>query len=183
MGMPKHLTAIFIIMIVLVALFLSGILVLSSVFPRQIQTSNTNSTTNNTLPWLGSNSTTSNTTPNTFLNSAEPPPSFTGAVIVGITRPVAVLGKGGFSPLEISIKAGDSVTWRNDDPGRKRLVLIFQQGREQNKFFNSPALWPEEEWEHTFWEEGEYNYWSTAYGVEGKVMVLPCKNRFCPRKE
>jgi len=96
---------------------------------------------------------------------------------------VTILGQQGFSPQEISIKAGDSITWKNADPQRKRIVLTFQRGREQNQFFSSPALWPKEEWEHTFWEEGEYNYWTTAYGVKGKVIVLPCKNRFCPGKD
>ncbi len=116
------------------------------------------------------------------LKSTASTPSFTGAIIVGITRPVTIVGPAGFSPATISIKAGDSITWANRDSQEKRVVLIFQRGREQNKFFSSPALWPEEEWEHTFWGEGEYNYWTTAYGVEGKVIVTSCKNRFCPRK-
>ena len=159
------------------------------IFPPQIKTS----TTNITLPPPESNSTLSNTTLNTIpppiLKNNELQPntesklSFTGAIIVGITRPVTILGQQGFSPPEISIKAGDSITWKNANPQHKKVVFIFQRGREQNKFFNSPVILPEEEWEYVFWEEGEYNYWTTQYGVEGKVIVLPCKNRFCPGKE
>ncbi|MDO8656552.1 MAG: hypothetical protein Q7K45_04900 [Nanoarchaeota archaeon] len=173
--MPKHTKTIFLITIIFVVLFLAGIFTLISLFPPQIQTS----ITNNTQPRLESNS----TPPNTTLKNSEPQPSFTGAIIVGITRPVTILGQQGFSPPEVSIKAGDSITWKNADPQHKKVVFIFQRGREQNKFFNSPVILPEQEWEYVFWEEGEYNYWTTQYGVEGKVIVTPCKNRFCPRKE
>ena len=162
------------ITIVLLVLFLIGIVAFSSLFLLLAQ----NSAANSTLPPSELNLTAEKST----TNAPEPTPSFTGAIIVGITRPVAIQGKKGFSPADISIKTGDSITWSNNDPERKRNVLIFQRGREQNKFFSSPALWPEKEWEHTFWEEGEYNYWTTAYGVEGKVIVTPCKNRFCPHQ-
>lgn len=171
----KRIAPLGIIFIVMMVLFLLGIFTFSSLFTSPTKTS----TTNSTLPLPEVDSAPQNRT----IPIPEPPPSFTGAIIVGITRPVAILGREGFSPPDISIKAGDSITWKNEDPQQKRVVLIFQQGREQNKFLNSPSLWPEEEWEYTFWEEGEYNYWTTAYGVEGKVTVTPCKNRFCPRKE
>lgn len=108
-------------------------------------------------------------------------PSFTGAIIVGITRPVTILGKEGFSPSQITIKEGDSITWTNSDT--TLAVLTFQRGREQNQFFNSPVILPHEEWEYVFWEEGEYNYWSTTRGVEGKIVVEPCRNKFCPEKK
>ncbi len=108
-------------------------------------------------------------------------PSFSGDIIVGITRPVTILGADGFAPSNISIKAGDSITWTNQDS--KLAVLTFQRGREQNQFFTSPIILPAQEWEYVFWHEGEYNYWSTTRGVEGKVIVAPCDNRFCPKKE
>lgn len=166
--------------VILVALFLLGIFAFSSLLAPPAQ----NDTTNSTLLPLEINSSSENSTSeNTTVKPDEQQPSFTGAIIVGITRPVAILRREGFSPLNISIKAGDSITWRNADPEQKKNVLIFQRGREQNKFFSSPALGPEEEWEHTFWEEGEYNYWTTAYGVKGKVTVTLCKNRFCPKKD
>lgn len=174
--MPQERIApISIISILMIALFLLGIFTFSFLFPSPITTF----TMNSTLPLPELNS----TTHRTVINSNEPPPSFTGTIIVGITRPVTILGADGFSLSNISIKVGDSITWMNDDHEGKRLVLIFQRGREQNKFFSSPALWPEEEWEYTFGEEGEYNYWTTAYGVEGKVTVAPCKNQFCPINE
>ncbi len=177
--MPKQSTTILIATVIIMALFLTGIFALNTIFPLQIKTS----TINSTLPPPELNVTTSTIAPNTTIKDNEPSPSFTGAIIVGITRPVAILGKEGFSPAEMSIVAGDSITWKNTDPGHKLAVLTFQRGREQNQFFNSPALRPGEEWVYVFWEEGEYNYWSTIYGVEGKVIVQPCKNRFCPRKE
>ncbi len=163
------------ITLILLALFFLGIFTFSSLVAPPAH----NYTANETKPPSEINS----TSETNIIKTAEPKPSFTGAIIVGITRPVTILGKEGFSPSNISIKVGDSITWKNEDPQRKRVVLIFQQGREQNKFFSSPALWPEEEWEHTFWEEGEYNYWTTQYGVEGKVVVVLCRNRFCPRKD
>lgn len=166
---------IFWISIVLAALFLLGIFTIDSLFSSLNQTPSTNIFFPSQKPDL--------TSQNITITTPEPTPTFTGAIIVGITRPVTILGREGFSPADISIKVGDSITWKNADPQQKKVVLIFQRGREQNQFFNSPSLWPREEWEHTFWEVGEYNYWTTEYGMEGKVVVVPCRNRFCPRKE
>ena len=157
---------------VMIALFLIEIFVISSLIPSQNQTSATN-TISPPIAKL--------TSSNTTINSILPPPSFTGAIIVGITRPVTILGSAGFAPSNISIKEGDSITWTNSDT--TLAVLTFQRGREQNQFFTSPVIAPRQEWKYIFWEEGEYNYWSTTRGVEGKVIVEPCRNRFCPRKE
>lgn len=172
---PKRIVLFCIILIVMIIIFLFGIFGINSLW----SSSNQLSATNNTLPL----STLDSTSQNTAVNTPEPKPSFTGAIIVGITRPVNILGKEGFSPSDINLKSGDSITWKNTDPQQKLIVLTFQRWREQNNFFTSPILLPEEEWEYVFWEEGEYNYWTTAYGVEGKVIVWPCKNRFCPKKE
>lgn len=183
--MPHHrITLLSIISILIITLFLLGIFGMNYLFSSLNQTS---TTTNTSLPSSMFNSTPHNTTINTPKSKPEskpePTPSFTGAIIVGVTRPVTILGKEGFSSSDVSIKAGDSITWKNADPQQKKVVLIFQQGRERNQFFNSPVILPDDEWESVFWDEGEYNYWTTAYGVEGKVIVTPCKNRFCPRKE
>lgn len=173
--MPHHRIGLLsIIFTVMVILFLLGIFTFDSLFPSLNQTP----ITNISLP----PSTFDSTPQNTVITVPEPAPSFTGAVIIGITRPVAILGREGFSPSDINIKVGDSITWKNADQQQKRVVLVFQRGREQNQFFNGPSLWPGEEWEHTFWEEREYNYWTTEYGVEGKVVIVPCRNRFCPHK-
>lgn len=162
------------ITLILLALFVLGIYTFSFLLAPPAH----NYTANGTKPPSEINS----TSETNLIKTAEQQPSFTGAIIVGITRPVTILGAEGFSPFNISIKVGDSITWKNEDPRQKLIVLTFQRGREKNQFFSSPALWPGEEWEHIFWEEGEYNYWTTQYGVEGKVMVTSCRNRFCPRK-
>lgn len=166
----------FITAVILVAIFLLGIFAFSSLLTPPAQNYIANNTSSS--PKINSNP----TVENTVINIPEKKPSFTGAIIVGITRPVTILGADGFSPSNISIKVGDSITWKNEDQREKLIVLTFQRGREKNQFFSSPALWPGEEWEHTFWEVGEYNYWTTQYGAEGKVAVTPCRNKFCPRK-
>lgn len=91
-------------------------------------------------------------------------------VTATITHPATILGKPGFSPAELAIEAGDSVTWTNHDPQKKVLVLTFQKAGTR-EFITSRAIRPGREWDHVFTEPGEYIYWTVGYGVKGKVMV------------
>lgn len=86
-----------------------------------------------------------------------------------VTHPAAIIGRDGFEPEEISIEAGDSITWTNADI--KLVVLTFQNLHNRYRMFTSSAIKRGQQWEYTFSEAGEYDYWTTAYGVKGKVLV------------
>jgi len=80
---------------------------------------------------------------------------------------VRILGKGGFDPDELTVNAGSTVTWINDD-NIKLTLTFFKDG----KFYqNSDIINPEEKFELTFDEEGSYEYWSVDYGVKAKIAV------------
>src|SRR3989344_5718152 len=80
---------------------------------------------------------------------------------------VRMVGKEGFDPMEVTINAGDSLTWVNDD--KKALTLtIFKKGK---WYLNSNVIEPGQSFEQEFKEAGEYDYWTLAYGVKGKITV------------
>ena len=80
---------------------------------------------------------------------------------------VRIVGKEGFDPMEVTINAGDSLTWINDD--KKELTLtIFKKGK---WYLNSNVIEPGQSFEQEFKEAGEYDYWTLAYGVKGKITV------------
>lgn len=80
---------------------------------------------------------------------------------------VRIVGKEGFDPTEVTINAGDSLTWVNDD--KKALTLtIFKKGK---WYLNSNVIEPGQSFEQEFKEAGEYDYWTLAYGVKGKITV------------
>ena len=81
---------------------------------------------------------------------------------------VSILGKGGFDPEEITVKNGAIVTFMNNDPKKKGIVLTFKVG---NKFINSDKINAGERYEQEFAEAGTYEYWSLAYGVKAKIIV------------
>ncbi len=91
----------------------------------------------------------------------------TGSV-VATGADVSILGKGGFDPEEITVNKGAVVTFMNNDPKGKDIVLTFKAG---NKFINSDKINAGERYEQEFAEAGEYEYWSIAYGVKAKIIV------------
>lgn len=105
------------------------------------------------------------------LPSSEPKIEFSGEIKASITYPVNILGKKGFDPKELTIKVGDKVTWTNSDPANKKLVLTFQKDKLINGLFSSDLLLPDEKYEYIFKEAGNYQYWTTAYGTKGVVIV------------
>lgn len=89
-------------------------------------------------------------------------------VVASGSEDVRILGKKGFDVEELTVKVGDTVTWLNEDPNEKDMVLTFQKGRD---FTNSEIIPPGEMWEMTFEEAGTYEYWTQGYGVRAKVIV------------
>ncbi len=81
---------------------------------------------------------------------------------------VTILGKEGFSPAEVTVSAGAKVNFENQD--KKNMVLIFKNAATK-KTANSDLIKAGVTYTHTFAEAGTYDYWTTAYGVKGKVIV------------
>lgn|SRR3989338_946873 len=71
-------------------------------------------------------------------------------------------------PLEISIDAGDSVTWFNS-LGKGTTLTIMKDGKH---YMNSPLIKEGEKWEHEFTEPGEYEYWTLAFGPQGAKVIV-----------
>lgn len=91
-------------------------------------------------------------------------------VTATITHPATILGRHGFSPSELTIEAGDSVTWTNADPQEKIIVLTFQKIGTR-EFITSISILPGKEWDYVFTSPGEYTYWTVQYGTKGRLMV------------
>ena len=88
-----------------------------------------------------------------------------------ISQNIKILGKSGFDPAEISIKRGDTLIWLNEDT--KNMVLNIKKGTKPAwaKVVASDLIKKGESYERTFDEAGDYEYWTIAYGVIGKITV------------
>ena len=72
----------------------------------------------------------------------------------------------GFKPEDVSIKPGDSVTWRNTDTVDRQVVS-------DTGAFKSPVLKPGESWTEQFDVESSYSYHeATKTSLTGAVHVL-----------
>lgn len=100
----------------------------------------------------------------------QPNPKAPIKVTALITHPVSILGKAGFSPPEMSMSVGDSITWANNDPSQKKLVLIVQK-QGTREFMTAGQIPPGGEETLVFDLPGTYIYWTVAYGVKGKLVV------------
>lgn len=70
-----------------------------------------------------------------------------------------------FSPQEITISRGGTITWVNDDDIPHALA-------ESNKAFRSKAMDTEEEFSFTFNKPGTYEYFCSLHPhMQGKVIV------------
>jgi len=89
------------------------------------------------------------------------------------TNQVSILGKEGFDPAEVTIKKGDKLVWTNDDIQKKAMVLNLKKGTKPtwSRVEVSGLIKLGETYQRTFDEAGDYEYWTTAYGVFGKIKV------------
>jgi plastocyanin len=72
----------------------------------------------------------------------------------------------GFKPEDVTIKPGDSVTWRNTDTTDRQVVS-------DTGIFKSPVLKPGESWSRQFEVESSYSYHeATTTSLTGAVHVL-----------
>lgn len=83
---------------------------------------------------------------------------------------IEILGKQGFDPEETTVKEGAEVVFVNHDPAERNVVLNFQN-MNTRQVSVSPLLKAGEEYSHRFTKTGTYSYWTTGYGVKGKIVV------------
>ncbi len=63
-----------------------------------------------------------------------------------------VVEKYAFSPMELRIKRGDTVTWTNNEKRVSHSVLLLGRSEESERFF------PGEKWSRVFPETGRFEY-------------------------
>jgi plastocyanin len=72
-----------------------------------------------------------------------------------------------FAPATLTITAGTTVTWKNDDDSPHRIG-------DKNGTFKSAALDTDDTFSHTFGAPGEYPYICTIHPyMAGKIIVKP----------
>jgi len=85
---------------------------------------------------------------------------------------IVKLYKYNFCPANISIKAGTTVRWVNVDKRTSHSVWLKQAKVEESERF-----FPEETWDYTFEQPGQYPYLCGPHGkdegMNGYVKVLP----------
>lgn len=84
----------------------------------------------------------------------------------GATTYTVTLSNYAFNPSELSVKAGDLVTWVNDDSVSH--TIVSDSGSE----IESPVLSNGQEYSHTFSQAGTYNYHCSIHPImKGTVTV------------
>ena len=74
-----------------------------------------------------------------------------------------------FAPATLTITAGTTVTWKNDDDSPHRIG-------DKNGTFKSAALDTDDTFSHTFAAPGEYPYICTIHPyMVGKIIVKPAR--------
>ena len=77
------------------------------------------------------------------------------------------VGHNRLEPTEISIAAGDTVTFHNQDDMPGGHMLVADDGS-----FESPPLGKDKSWTHTFAQPGTYPYHIKQHpGAKGRVVV------------
>ena len=93
-----------------------------------------------------------------------------GAVIDAAAKAVTIkIDNFAFAPLDLSIAAGTTVTWKNND-GEVHKV------QDDHKRFSSAALDTDDSFSHTFATPGVYHYFCSIHPyMVGKIVVKPAR--------
>ncbi|WP_428325635.1 cupredoxin domain-containing protein [Nitrosopumilus sp.] len=95
-------------------------------------------------------------------NIKEPTPQVVDAQVVIPNGNFDVTGAGFYSPLNLEVPIGTTVTWVNDDSVPHNIQSIDVSGK-VIQLFNSPPLNTGDRFEHTFEEEGVYKYYCSFH--------------------
>jgi plastocyanin len=78
-----------------------------------------------------------------------------------------------FQPRELTVTAGSTVTWVNEDPVRHRIINDPGEGYVEGELFYSEPLAKGERFTHTFLYPGYYTYHCSLHiGTRGTIIVL-----------
>ncbi len=76
-----------------------------------------------------------------------------------------------FAPPDLTIAAGTTVTWKNEDDEVHRVT-------DDHKGFSSAALDTDDSYSHTFTKPGVYHYFCSVHPyMVGKIVVKPAGAR------
>ena len=92
----------------------------------------------------------------------EPIPQSVEAQVVIPNGNYDVTGAGFYSPLNLEIPVGSTVTWVNDDSVPHNIQSIDLEGK-VTQLFNSPPLNTGDRFDHTFEEEGVFKYYCSFH--------------------
>lgn len=102
---------------------------------------------------------------------SEPVPQVTNAEIFIPNGNFDVTGAGFYSPLNLEIPAGTTVTWINDDSVPHNIQSMDEKGN-VIQLFNSPPLNTGDRFEFAFEEEGVYNYFCSFHPWRVGVVTV-----------
>jgi len=90
------------------------------------------------------------------------------AVVAAAASPAVVeIDNFAFAPADLTVIAGTTVTWKNEDDSPHRIG-------DKNGTFKSAALDTDDSFSHTFAAAGEYPYICTIHPyMVGKIIVKP----------
>jgi plastocyanin len=102
---------------------------------------------------------------------SEPVPQVTDAEIFIPNGNFDVTGAGFYSPLNLEIPAGTTVTWINDDSVPHNIQSMDETGN-VIQLFNSPPLNTGDKFEFVFEESGVYNYFCSFHPWRVGVVTV-----------
>jgi len=112
---------------------------------------------------LGINNNNSNNIPNTFAQENGV------SIAAGASNPSATEF---YTPKEITVSPGTTVTWTNDDTTIHTVVEGSPQSAGATPGFDSNIIAPGATWDNTFDTAGEFNYYCNLHPfMTGKVTV------------
>jgi plastocyanin len=112
-------------------------------------------------------------TPKTITTEPESTTPFTGTISIpsGSSTPGCDATNSCFSPSEVSVKVGDTVTWQNNDSAA-HTVTSGTPSDGPDGTFDSSLFMPGKTFSYTFDKAGEYNYFCMVHPwMTGKVNV------------
>lgn len=95
-------------------------------------------------------------------NIDEPVPQAVNAQVIIPNGNFGVTSEGFYTPLNLEIPVGSTVTWVNDDSVPHNIQSIDASGK-VTQMFNSPPLNTGDRFEFTFEEEGVYKYYCSFH--------------------
>ena len=96
------------------------------------------------------------------VETSEPVPQVMDATVIIPNGNFDVTGAGFYSPLNLEVPVGSTVTWVNDDSVPHNIQSMDEKGN-VIQLFNSPPMNTGDRFEFTFEEAGVYNYFCSFH--------------------